>query len=240
MTIVTGASPRIRRVRALCYCMPMTHSFRTRLLLAGLSLFALAGCKAIAPAPEDVAPPPASSSSEAPVVPALDTSGWQTYANDVYRYQIKIPKDAVIVEAKKDMLTVPEDERAAGKTIDDVFAEVTGKVCIAVRTELAIVYISAPVNVQARYSPCGRTGVGYPIEEKNEPITVEGEKHIAYGYEAKGPGELLTMHSEWFSLSLPDGTKISYGSAPNDQATYADYLAKKAELRAIVESYRGE
>ncbi|MDD5026088.1 MAG: hypothetical protein PHH13_01795 [Candidatus Peribacteraceae bacterium] len=216
----------------------MARLFYTPLLLTGLSVCALAGCKTIAPMPEDVGSPPAS--SKATVPPAADTSGWQTYINDVYHYQIKIPQDAVIVLAPKDMLTVPDDEHAAGKTIDDVFAEVTGKVCIAVRTELSIVYISAPINVQARYSPCGPTGVGYPIEEKTEPITVEGEKHIAYGYEAKGPGELLTVHSEWFSLSLPDGTKISYGSAPNDRMTYADYLAKKAELRAIVESYRGE
>jgi hypothetical protein len=42
--------------------------------------------------------------------------------------------------------------------------------------------------------------------------------------------ETLDMHHEFFMLDLEDSTRITFGAAPRDDATYDDYVMKTKEI----------
>lgn len=48
---------------------------------------------------------------------------------------------------------------------------------------------------------------------------------------------LFFFHNEFLWFSLEDGTEIEYGSLPDEEATYQDYLDVKEDLVKIVKSY---
>ena len=43
-------------------------------------------------------------------------------------------------------------------------------------------------------------------------------------------GETLDMHYEFFMVDLEDSTRITFGAAPQDDATYDDYVMKTKEM----------
>lgn len=68
---------------------------------------------------------------------------------------------------------------------------------------------------------------------------IDGNSYVASGFEEQGPGETLNYHNETLVLTLTDGTRIEYGSRPDETATFADYQAMRGEIIGIVESYQG-
>jgi putative hemolysin len=170
--------------------------------------------------------------------------GWQVYVNDDFGYRFYYPPTATITE--QGVAGFPTDELPEGKSADEYIAELEAeygnKLCVAVSYELGYINISAPPNEEFRYAICGRTGVGVgEMIDKSETVVIAGQTYTATGFEfigAEEPCTALPCHNETFVLQLTDGTRIEYGAAPAENATYEDYLATtKDVLLQIVASF---
>lgn len=164
--------------------------------------------------------------------------GWLTYKNEVYDYEIKYPSGVTIQEVKKDAFSLSPDEVSAGMTFDDKYNKYTGKICVTFFYKQGLVQISAPANKNMAHVICGRTGRAYEGEDKFEDLTIDAKTYSAKGFEEKGPGETLNFHNETLVVNLDDGTRIEYGSRPDETYTFADYLAMREKIIKMVESYR--
>jgi len=166
--------------------------------------------------------------------------GWKVYVNDVYGYQFSYPASATVTEIGVEGF--PTDELPEGMTPDEYFAQLretySDKLCVHIEYGLGYVYISAPPNEGIRYATCGRTGRAYDGVGKSDTIVIDGQSYTAVGYEEIGPGETLAYHNETLVVTLADGTRIEYGAAPDEAATYEDYLETTRDvLLRIVSSY---
>lgn len=151
---------------------------------------------------------------------AFDYAGWQTYINDVYHYQFKYPSGITITEAQKEEFSMSPEESAAGKTFDQIYAELTGKVCLYIKSGEASIYISAPINKDFSHVICGRTGVGadQTITPKEEDIIIDSKTYTASGDTTN------------LIVSLADETRIEYsGNLDGEDGTV---------VRHIIESYQ--
>lgn len=164
--------------------------------------------------------------------------GWLTYKNEVYNYELKYPSGVTIQEVEKDAFSLSPDEVSAGMSFEDKFNKYTGKICVTLSYKLGYVQISAPANKNMAHVICGRTGRAYEGEDKSEELVIDAKTYSAKGFEEKGPGETLNFHNETLVVNLDDGTRIEYGSRPDETYTFADYLAMREEIIKIVESYR--
>lgn len=172
-------------------------------------------------------------------VPTADLySGWSTYTNDVYDYQFRYPPGATIAEVDQSAFSLSPEEVDAGMTFEDKFREYTGKICMTVTHSLGYLQISAPANEGFAHVLCGRTGRAYEGPDRTETLTIDGDSYTATGFEEQGPGETLNYHNETLVVALADGTRIEYGSRPEETATFADYQAMRDEIIRIVESFR--
>jgi hypothetical protein len=189
-------------------------------------------------------------SGAVPPAPTWDEPdrGWMTYTNQRYGYRFQYPTTADIEEIgpqgyPSDENGLPVGGLPEGVTLDTYFAyleETYGNnLCVGIKYSLGYIYISAAENAEARYATCGRTGVGVAeIIPKEEQIVIAGMSLTAKGMEVKGDGETLDAHNETMVATLPDGTRIEYGAAPHDDATYEDYLMKTREvLLQILETF---
>jgi len=183
-------------------------------------------------------------STQVPVELPAPPSDWQIYVNDDAGYRFYYPPAAAIAE--QGVEGFPTDELPEGMSVDDYVAQLEQqyghKLCVSVGYELGYVNISAPANQGFRYAICGRTGVGVgEMLKKSETIVVAGQPYTASGFEFVGPEqpcEALACHNETFVLQLADGTRIEYGAAPADNATYEDYLRTTRDiLLQVVASY---
>ena len=172
------------------------------------------------------------------LTPADPYAGWLTYANDVYNYQFKYPSGATIEETTQDAFSLSPDEVSAGVTFEEKYDKYTGKICITLHHQLGYVQISAALNSNFAHVICGRTGRAYEGPDGSETLTIDGKTYTATGFEEKGPGETLNFHNETLVATLEDGTRIEYGSRPDESATYADYLKMRNEIIKIVESFK--
>lgn len=177
---------------------------------------------------------------ETPATPEAEDeyAGWLTYTNDVYMYEFRYPPGAEITEAPLEAFGLPTEEFEAGVTFEDVYDLYTGKICVTVSYELGYVNISAPPNEGFRYVICGRTSRAYEGPDREEALLIDGGTYTASGFEEQGPGETLNYHNETLALTLEDGTRIEYGAAPSDTATFEDYLLIRDDLLKMVQSYR--
>ena len=162
---------------------------------------------------------------------------WNTYTNDIYGYEVKYPTNATVSEAKKDQFSMSPEEKDQGLTFDDIYEKYTGKICVSFDYDLGYINISAPENESFKHLICGRTGKAYESTEKTENLTIDGLTVTAKGFEEKGPGETLDFHNETMVVTLDDGTRIEYGSRPDANSTYDDYLKNRDTLIQIVETY---
>ena len=165
---------------------------------------------------------------------------YSTYVNDLFGYRLTLPAEATVTEVGVE--GYPSNEVPAGMTSEEygnqLQAKYPGKLCAQIRYRLGYILISAPPNLYSRYAPCATTGIGdYAVITRTETITIEGRSYTAVGWEVKGPNETLTYHYEFFHVTLTDGTEIEYGSWPEENAAYADYLRMKKALLQIVTSY---
>lgn len=201
----------------------------------------LAQEKTISPTPTQVLTSPSPSLTEGltPTESLADPyAGWLTYTNDIYSYQFKYPPEASIEEVTKEAFSLSPDEVAAGITFEEKFAEYTGKICLTIAYDLGYIQISAPENEGFAHVICGRTGRAYEGPDRSENLTIDGNAYTAEGFEEQGPGETLNFHNETLVVTLDDGTRIEYGSRPDETATFADYQAMRSQLLQIVESYQ--
>lgn len=170
--------------------------------------------------------------------------GWQVYINGAYGYQFSYPVDATITEIGVE--SFPADDLPEGMTPDEYLAQLRetypDNLCVGVQYELGYINISAPPNRGFRYALCGRTGVGAgEMVDKSETVVMGEQTYTAAGFEFIGawePCETLDCHNETLVIELADGTRIEYGAAPSETATYEDYLkSAKAVLLQILASY---
>jgi hypothetical protein len=180
------------------------------------------------------------------------TTDWPVFVNDRYEYQIKYPMGASIslhgpVGFSSEDL--PEG-MSAEQYMDSLLKEYTDRLCVQIDYALGWITISAPPNQEKFLNPCGPTGVGageiIPIIQS---IYVGDQLYQADGHEIRlqiadsdgNPitGETLDLHYEMFMIRLEDGTVIRFGSTPNHEATYEDYLMKTREtLLQILTTYQ--
>ena len=141
-----------------------------------------------------------------PPVWAPEDNGWSTYTNETYNYTFSYPPTATVTELEGDF-------------------------CINLEYSLGYIYISASSNQNFIQIPCGRTGVGAgDLIDKTETVMINGQSFTAQGFEWLGGGETLNLHNETMVVTLPDGTRIEYGSIPRDDATFLDYTMKSREI----------
>ena len=165
-------------------------------------------------------------------------SGWLTYINDVYNYEFRHPREASIGEVEEAAFGLSPEEVSAGVTFEEKYQKYTGKICLTISYKLGYVQISAPPNKGFAHVLCGRTGRAYEGVERSEELTIDGKRYTAKGFEEKGPGETLNFHNETLVVVLDEGTRIEYGSIPDESSTFADYQQIRGEIIKIVESYR--
>jgi hypothetical protein len=179
------------------------------------------------------------------------TADWPVFVNDRYNYQIRHPREAVII--LEGPVSFSMDEKPEGMSaeayMDSLLKEYTDRLCIRIQYSLGWVNIAAPPNKEKMMNPCGPTGVGAgELITKIELVQIGDKLYSANGHEIKlqlldseavpFTGETLDMHSEMYYLELEDGTVIRFGSTPTHDATYEDYLMKTREvLLQIIGSY---
>lgn len=164
--------------------------------------------------------------------------GWLTYTNSRYRYQFKYPPGAKVEEVKKEAFSLSPEEASAGVTFEDKYRKYTGQICVTISYKLGYVQISAPPNKGFAHVLCGRTGRAYEGPERSEELVIDGKTYTAKGFEERGPGETLNFHNETLVVTFGDGTRIEYGSQPDERFTFADYQAFRDEILKIVTSYK--
>ena len=180
------------------------------------------------------------------------TADWPVFLNDRYNYQIKYPQGATL--SFHGPVGFPTDELPAGKDSEEYMQELlklyTDKLCVQIEYSLGWIYISAPENNAARYTPCGPTGIGAgEVISLTESVYIGDRLYHAGGQEVKlqvndgngnlVSGETLDLHYEMFMVELEDGTRIRWGASPNRDATYEDYRVKTREvLLQILATYQ--
>jgi len=171
------------------------------------------------------------------------TADWPVFVNDRYGYQIRYPKDATINLFGP--MRFPTEDLPAGMDTDQYMDELTktytDRLCVEIKYGLGVIYISAPPNQEKAYTPCGPTGLGSgEVINKTEYVYV-GEalyqvnimEHLLELSDGAGGvlrGETLDFHSELAFTRLDDHTRIFFGSVPNHEANYQDYLMKTREV----------
>ncbi|MBD3360490.1 hypothetical protein GF366_01675 [Candidatus Peregrinibacteria bacterium] len=162
---------------------------------------------------------------------------WNTYTNEAYNYTIQYPAGAEISEAEKSDFGLSQEMKEEGFTIDKLYQTYTGELCVTIGYDLGYVMISAPPNNEEFIVRCGRSGIAYETEEKEETLTIDGKTYTATGFEELGPGDTLDSHNETMIVQLDDGTRIEYGSKSSNTATFDDYLEIRNTIVSIVESF---
>jgi hypothetical protein len=178
-----------------------------------------------------------------PIAPKWEVvdNGWLTYTNEMYHYQISYPPEATLsFIGVTGFLTedLPQG-KDPGEYMTELQQQYGDELCVTITYSLGYIYISPPENEGGRFTACGRTGVGAgEVVDQTEDILIEGQTITAKGFEFIGGGETLDKHNETMVLTLPDGTRIEFGSTPRSDATYEDYLMKSKEiLLQIIATY---
>jgi len=168
---------------------------------------------------------------------------WPIFVNDRYGYQIKHPLEASISLYGPNSFSGDElpEGMSSPEYLDQLSKTYTDRLCVGIEYSLGWIYISGPPNQEYLYTSCDPTGVGAgEIINKIENVYIGDQLYQANGWEIKlqvdngsggfDTGETLDMHYEFFMVDLEDGTRIAFGAAPRDDATYDDYVMKTKEM----------
>jgi hypothetical protein len=180
------------------------------------------------------------------------SADWPVFVNDRYGYQIQYPMDATI--SLFGPVSFSQEDLPEGisseQYMDSLLKEYTDRLCVQIHYSLGWITISAPPNQEKFLNPCGPTGVGagefvstiqsvYVGDELYQANGHEIRLHLSDGSGGILTGETLDMHYEMYRIKLEDGTVIRYGSRPNHDATYEDYMMKTKEtLLQILSTYQ--
>jgi len=164
--------------------------------------------------------------SQSETTEAFDYAGWHTYVNDVYKYQFKYPDGTNVTEAQKVDFSMTPEEAAQGLTFDQLYDQLTGKICLWISYNSASIYISAPANKEFSRVICGRTGIDSDTQltPAERTLTINGQNHTAQG--DKSNNNIYNLVVE-----LTDGTRIEYSTDANN----VDLLTT---IERIIESYQ--
>jgi hypothetical protein len=170
-------------------------------------------------------------------------AGWLIFRESTYRYEFSYPSQGTI--AAEGVSGFPSDEMPPNMTPEEYLAELRqkmpGNLCVVLSYGLGFLAIQPAENRDGAYTgPCSGTGVGdYDVSEHSENLVVDGEVHVAQGFQVRERTSEASLRGEFLSVSLMDGTRIDYGGAwVNAGETYEDYLSAKAVLLRVLESYR--
>ncbi|MCJ7660426.1 MAG: hypothetical protein MUO67_14860 [Anaerolineales bacterium] len=168
---------------------------------------------------------------------------WPTFVNDRYGYQVKHPLETSISLYGPNSFSGDElpEGMSSPEYLDQLSKTYTDRLCVQFEYSLGWIYISVPPNQEHLYTSCGPTGIGAgEIINKIENVYVGDQLYQANGWEIKlqvdnssggiDTGETLDMHYEFFIVDLEDGTRIAFGAAPRNDATYEDYVMKTKEM----------
>ena len=179
-----------------------------------------------------------------------EAPAWLTYHNGFYGYVISYPPEAQLTtEGVSGFPTeeLPEDmtETAYRNQLAETYP---GDICVSLSLGAGSVHILAPEENGGKYAgPCPGLGIGaYDVVEISETVEVNGRSYLAEGFQVNEQDEAATFRSEFFHIQLGDGTQITYVAGPEFSATYetdyeaaqAEYLAAKAQLLQMIESYQ--
>ncbi|HEX6385990.1 MAG TPA: hypothetical protein VF177_15070 [Anaerolineae bacterium] len=167
-------------------------------------------------------------------------AGWLLYQNDFYGYQFSYPPEATI--NTQGVSRFPTEELPEGMTPTEyrrqLEATYPDDICVGVGYQQGFVVFIAPEEEGSKYALCGITGIGaYDTQGVNETVIIDGHPYMAYGTQVRQRNEEATWHSEFYSINLGDGTRISYGST---SGTQEQFLEIKETLLEIVTSFRSE
>jgi hypothetical protein len=174
---------------------------------------------------------------EAPGVPP----GWLTYHNEMLGYEFDYPPEAALHEER--VTGYPTEELPAGlepgQYIATLEATYTEGLCVSLLYGMAYVYIGAPDDLGGRYStPCGISGIGvYDLVPVEETLAIGGDSVTATG------NQIFTVEDhtfvyEFFFTSLAD-FRFNYGGDwTRAGSTYDAYLADKAVILQVLETWR--
>ena len=172
---------------------------------------------------------------------ATPNPDWVEYRNELFGYRLGLPQQASVEELGPD--NFPPDELPPGTSADAYLEQLRERyrgICVRVEYGLGYVYVSAPLNSEARYSPCGRTGVGaVDIVTRTLTLPIDGALYETTEMEfISPPGETLADHSNYLMVRLDDGSRIEIGSVPG-AASWQEYVASTRDvLFRIVSSYQ--
>jgi hypothetical protein len=190
----------------------------------------------------DTAAPSTTEPTARPMAPtATPNPDWVEYRNELFGYRLSLPEQASVEELRPEYF--PADELPLGTTADAYLEQLRERydgVCVRVRYGLGYVYVSAPLNSEARYTPCGRTGVGeVDIVTRTLTLPIDGALYETTEMEfISPPGKTLAEHSNYLIVRLDDGSRIEIGSVPGD-ASWQEYMASTRDvLLQIVSSYQ--
>ena len=194
-------------------------------------------CPAIATAVANTPAPTAR-----PTAPtATPNPDWVEYRNELFGYRLSLPEQASVEELGPEYF--PPDELPAGADSNVYLEQLQERyrgICVRVEYGLGYVYVSAPLNSEARYSPCGRTGVGeVDIVTRTLTLPIDGALYETTEMEfISSLGETLADHSNYLMVRLDDGSRIEIGSVPG-AASWQEYVASTRDvLLRIVSSYQ--
>jgi hypothetical protein len=166
---------------------------------------------------------------------------WMIYTNDTYRYEFAYPRNAKITTLGPQGFSQAElpEGMEPGEYMSQLAEEYSDELCVIVEYVSGFVSISAPPNQFYHYTNCNNPapGAGEMIN-KTETININGETYEASGFEFIPTADNPDGHFEYFSITLEDGTLISYGSSPGTSGDYQDFLAHNKEiLLQIIDSF---
>jgi predicted esterase len=172
---------------------------------------------------------------------ATPNPDWVEYRNELFGYRLSLPAQASVEELGPEYF--PAGELPPGATADAYLEHLRERyrgLCVRVEYGLGYVYVSAPLNSEARYSPCGRTGVGeVDIVTRTLTLPIDGALYETTEMEfISPPGETLADHSDYVLVRLDDSSRIEIGSVPG-AASWQEYVASTRDvLLQIASSYQ--
>ena len=179
---------------------------------------------------------------EATAVPQLivtpDTTEWLTYHNEFYNYSFNYPAEAKVMG--HGVTYFPTEELPDGVTfaeyLQQLKAAYPGDICVSLQYQLGFITILPARDAGGRYAdPCGITGIGaYDVFDVEETLIIDNQSYTARGTLVRERDEAATWHSEFYFLTLDDGTTIQFGSL---RGTEPQFLGIKETLLQIVRSY---
>lgn len=166
-------------------------------------------------------------------------AGWWLYENNFYDYHFSYPPEATI--RTQGVTGFPTDDlpenMSAGEYRQQLAASYPDDICVNVQYKLGFVTFRPSDEAGGKYTvPCGVTGIGaYDIQGISETVTIDQHPYFARGAVLRERDEAAAWVSQFYFVTLGDGTAIHFGSFRGNQEQFMEI---KEILLQIVTSFR--